>query len=220
MKNVKADVIKDEITSFFDGIEVTEHNESLKIYTDLFSTTFYGIKYMGTFNDVKYVLELIPTGNNQYKINVKKGDKDFIKGTYSRKNTRDANLVTITYDVDFVVNVDDVAYNVAIDLETKDSLNPSVAKLNVKDSIEQQFLRQDEVDKINKAMDDYGTFGVKRAKVVEDVKANLDKLPLDHIGTKIFDYLTKYVTVGDLAVMQNENTETPDNNQVEQQTTN
>ena len=37
---------------------------------------------------------------------------------------------------------------------------------------------------------------------------------------KIFDYLTKYVTVGDLAVMQNENTETPDNNQVEQQTTN
>ncbi len=205
MRSVKADTVKDEISSYFDSIEVTDNKESVKIYTDLFGNTFYGIKYVGTFDDVKYVLELVPTGNNSYSISIKKGDKDFIKGTYSRKNTRDSENVTITYDLDIVVNVDKVAYNVSADLQIQDAIKPSVDKIITKDSIAQEYLTQEEVNKITDALDNYGTFGIKRTQVIEAFTKDLDALPFNKLGTRIFNYLNKYITVGDLVAIKEDN---------------
>ena len=202
VRNIKSDNLVTEINTFFDGIQVTDNKESIKIYTDLFSGEFFGIKYVGTFDDVKYEIELVPN-NGAYKINIKKAGKEYIKGTYSRVIKRESAAVITTYDVDLVVNVDGIAYNVAIDLETNDSLTPIAEKLNTKNSVAQEYLTEKEVESINEAINNYGTFGLKRVQVLEDLTSKLDSLPFDNIGTKIFNIFNKYISVGDLVVKDN-----------------
>ncbi len=208
VRNIKSDNLVSELNAFFDGIQVTDNKESIRIYTDLFSGEFFGIKYVGTFNDVKYEVELVPN-NGVYKINVKKGGKEYIKGTYSRVMKRESAAVITTYDVDLVVNVDGIAYNVAIDLETNDSLTPIAEKLNTKNSVAQEYLTEKEVESINDAINNYGTFGIRRTQVLDELISKLDSLPFDNIGTKIFNVFNKYISVGELVVK--ENTEDPTN---------
>lgn len=136
------------------------------IYTAMFKNELYGIKITDKFDTGTIGVELYPTVTGYGLSATKDNQKLFDANIVSNKKVT-STAVESTNTIDLTVFVDNQAYKIHFSLATTRDVNPKDISVNVKNSVDVNYLSVEDMTSIITRISEFGTLGLYLQEFLE-----------------------------------------------------
>lgn len=152
--------LKENIKSSLDDAEFEDASDTvLEFYTEMFGNKLVGINFSFDTEDGKNSMEVYPI-NNGYGIKLYEGKKELFKVEMTESVKKTSTTVESVGKFNIVYYNDESAMKINLESKVVDDVNPKVEKVNVKNSINAQYLTQTDLMNIYNKVKSFGTLGL------------------------------------------------------------
>jgi hypothetical protein len=186
------DKVKSELTSSLDDVTFENKPKNMvEFYSPIIGNSFKGARIINGENNS--VLEVYPIANG-YGINATEDSQSTLKATYTNTTTTSSKTTDTTTVVSCTTFSDDTTYKFDLTLNVTEDVNPSVEKVNVKNSVEYQYLTSEDIQTITNNISNYGNLGLALSTYLGLYSYNDATDILDDDESVIDDFTTDDVT--------------------------
>lgn len=153
-----AEQIKENMLSSLEENEYENSNTTIDVYTTLMGNALDGIKI--TIKDEETITAEMYPVTNGYGLNVKEGTNDVLEATIADTNKVTSTTKETTSKVNMTLFSEGVAYKIEATIGIVEDVNPKVEKVNVKNSINYQYLTQTDIMTIYDKVKNFGKLGL------------------------------------------------------------
>lgn len=151
-----AEEIKSLLEELLEDEDYSDEKETIEIVTDTKGTSLIGIR---VYDDAS-TLE-IATITNGYKVSYKENNKDVFNLTYTSLTTTNSTVKETTTTFELTgYDDDDKLIKISLESTLTDDINPSVEKVNTKNSVNMNNISSEDQQKIVSNILDYGNLGL------------------------------------------------------------
>lgn len=160
LMSMEEEELKNSLTTAATNEDVYKNMGDLdiEIYTAMFGEVLDGIKISDN-NENKNLLEIYPTSNG-YGVSYKTGSQNVLDLTLETTSKNTSTTVESTYKISAVFYNEGNAYNIDFDYKNVRDVNPKEAKINVKNSINRQYLTDEQKQAIITSSQESGKIGL------------------------------------------------------------
>ena len=152
--------IKENIKSSLDEAEFEDASDTvLEFYTEMFGNKLVGINFSFEVEDGTNSMEVYPITNG-YGIKLYENKKELFKVEITESVKKTSTTVENTSKFNIVYYNDESAMKINLETKVTDDVNPNVEKVNVKNSINAQYLTQTDIMNIYNKVKSFGTLGL------------------------------------------------------------
>lgn len=163
--------LKEEIKASLDDMEFEDASDAvLEFYTEKFGNKLVGVNFSFKAEEGKNSAEVYPI-NNGYGIKLYEGSKELFKVETTETVKRTSKTVETASKLDIVYFNDESAIKLNLDVKVTDDVNPKVDKVNVKNSINAEYLTQTDIMGIYNKIKSFGTLGMMAESLLGSMMA-------------------------------------------------
>lgn len=152
--------LKEDLKSSLDDAEFEDASDTvLEFYTEMFGNKLVGINFSFKADEERNSAEVYPIANG-YGIKLYEGKKELFKVETTETIKKTSTTVETASKLNIVYYNDGSAMKINLDAKVTDDVNPKVEKINVKNSINYEYLTQADIMGIYNKIKSFGTLGL------------------------------------------------------------